>query len=151
MKKLFVLLVVTGLWLGASSPASADYSVSIGYNSGDAGCGRPAYYPAYNHYPRHKKVFFWNSNRHFYRHQPVVIHKKTVVYSNDPRPAPESQEKLGISDIVVLAQAGVSDTVIIEKIRRTGSVFTLSAEEVGALRQEGVSAKVVNYMLNTKR
>lgn len=138
MRKFLVLLAILGLWLGASSTASADYSVRIGYNSGDTGCGHPAYYPAQGHYLRHKKIVYRTYRYHPYRHNPVVVLRET-------------QEKLGISDIVVLAQAGVSDAVIIEKIRKTGSVFTLSVEEVGALRQEGVSAKVINYMLNTKR
>lgn len=62
-----------------------------------------------------------------------------------------SGEKLGISDIIVLSKAGVGDDAIIDKIARTGSVFSLSVEEIEALRKEGVSSRVVNYMLSTKR
>ncbi|MFH1692056.1 MAG: YMGG-like glycine zipper-containing protein [Candidatus Omnitrophota bacterium] len=60
-----------------------------------------------------------------------------------------SAEKLGISDIIVLAQSGVSDDVIIEKISKTKSVFNLSVEEIEALRKQGVSSRVINVMLDT--
>lgn len=60
-----------------------------------------------------------------------------------------SQEKLGISDVIVLSKSGISDDLIIDKIARTGSVFTLSVEEIEALRKEGVSTRVVNTMMST--
>lgn len=63
-----------------------------------------------------------------------------------------SGEKLGMSDVIVLAKAGLSDEAIINKINTTGSVYTLSVEEIEALRKEGVSSRVVNHMLlSTKR
>lgn len=61
-----------------------------------------------------------------------------------------SGEKLGISDIIVLSKAGLSDSDIIAKIAETGSVYRLSVEEIEALRKEGVSSRVVNYMMSTK-
>lgn len=62
-----------------------------------------------------------------------------------------STEKLGISDVIVLAKAGVSDDAIIGKIAKTGSVYSLSVEEIEALRKEGVSSTVINYMMSTTR
>jgi uncharacterized protein YcfJ len=62
-----------------------------------------------------------------------------------------SGEKLGISDVIILAKSGMSDDAIIDKIVKTGSVYTLSVEEVTALQKEGVSNRVVNYMMGTKR
>lgn len=62
-----------------------------------------------------------------------------------------SGEKLGISDVIVLAKSGMSDDAIIDKIARTGSVYDLSVEEIEALKKEGVSNRVVNYMMSTKR
>ncbi len=58
-------------------------------------------------------------------------------------------EKLGMSDVIALSKAGLSDPVIIDKIRATGSVYRLSVEEIELLRNEGVSSAVVNYMLDT--
>jgi len=58
-------------------------------------------------------------------------------------------EKLGISDVIALSKAGLSDGTIISKIVATGSVYTLSVEEIELLRKEGVSSAVVNAMLDT--
>lgn len=62
-----------------------------------------------------------------------------------------SGEKLGISDVVVLAKSGMTDDAIIAKIAETGSVYNLSVEEIEALRKEGVSTRVINYMMSTKK
>lgn len=59
------------------------------------------------------------------------------------------QEKLGISDVIVLAQSGMTDDAIIDKIARTGSVYDLSVEEIEALKKQGVSNRVINYMMST--
>ena len=61
-----------------------------------------------------------------------------------------SGEKLGISDVIVLSSAGLSDSDIIAKIAETGSVYRLSVEEIEALRREGVSSRVINYMMGTR-
>lgn len=60
-----------------------------------------------------------------------------------------SNEKLGLSDVIVLAKSGMTDDAIIDKIARTGSVYNLSVEEIEALRKEGVSNRVINYMMST--
>jgi len=135
MKKSLIFVVTLGLFAGFagfSSTAQADYSISIGYNTGRQYSGRNAYnHHAYRNYPY---ANYYHRNYPYYPDYPVVVQKR---------------ERLGISDVIVLSKAGVSDEVIIDKIRRTGSVFDLSVEEVEALRKEGVSARVVNYMLNT--
>jgi uncharacterized membrane protein len=58
-----------------------------------------------------------------------------------------SGEKLGISDVIVLAKSGMTDDAIIGKIAKTGSVYSLSVEEISMLQKEGVSNRVVNYMM----
>jgi len=62
-----------------------------------------------------------------------------------------SGEKLGISDVIVLAKSGIGDDAIIDKIAKTGSVYNLSVEEIEILKKEGVSNRVLNYMMDTKR
>jgi len=62
-----------------------------------------------------------------------------------------SGEKLGISDVIVLAKSGIGDDAIIDKIAKTGSVYNLSVEEIEILGKEGVSNRVVNYMMNTTK
>jgi hypothetical protein len=56
---------------------------------------------------------------------------------------------MGIVDVVQLAQAHVTDDVIISQIRATGSVFYLSANDTIWLKQQGVSDQVVEEMLAT--
>jgi len=59
------------------------------------------------------------------------------------------KEKLGISDVIVLAKSGMTDDAIIAKIAETGSIYNLSVEEVTTLQKEGVSNRVINYMMAT--
>lgn len=142
MKRSLIFVVTLGLFAGFAgfaSTARADYSISVGYNTDRQYSVRNIYYPhVYRHYPR---VYYYQPHYPYY---PVVV-QKNVVYKQ----ASNTGERFGISDVIVLSKAGVNDDIIIEKIRRTGSVFDLGVEEVEALRKEGVSARVVNYMLNT--
>lgn len=62
-----------------------------------------------------------------------------------------SKEKLGISDVIILAKSGMTDDAIIAKIAETGSIYNLSVEEINVLQKEGVSTRVVNYMMATSK
>ncbi len=97
-----------------------------------------------------------------YRHgRKYVIYSRINNYGHYPhgyyyRPNKEvrvisTKERLGISDVIVLEKAGVNDDVIIQKIVSTGAIFNLTVEEVEALRQEGVSSRVINFMLSRKK
>lgn len=61
-----------------------------------------------------------------------------------PRPQPLSQ-----ADIISMVKAGVADEEIIRRIDGTRTVFRLSSDDVIRLRNEGVSDRIVNYMLDT--
>ncbi len=50
-------------------------------------------------------------------------------------------------DVVKLTQAGLGDEVIIAKIRKDGTVFDLSAADILELKKAGVTAKVLQAML----
>jgi hypothetical protein len=63
--------------------------------------------------------------------------------------APGPNGPLGLTDVVQMAQAHVSDQVIISQIRSTGSVFHLSANDTIWLKQNGVSDPVIHEMLAT--
>ncbi len=159
MRKLVIALTFLGASLLLAPAARAEYAFSITY-------GYPNLYKTDNactHNPGRgitcgpgRRVVRFPQPRHYYRGPKT---KTRIVYVNTDTPARvvtqevrvEAREKLGISDIVVLSKAGVSDAVIIGKIQATGSVFDLSVEEVEALRREGVSRPVINYMLDTAR
>ena len=61
-----------------------------------------------------------------------------------PRPATLAQ-----ADIISMVKVGVADEEIIRRIDATRTVFRLGSEDVISLRNEGVSDRVVNYMLDT--
>ena len=67
-----------------------------------------------------------------------------MVAANNPPRGP-----LGITDVVQMAQAHVTDEVIISQIRATGAVYRLSANDTIWLKQQGVSDAVVEEMLAT--
>jgi hypothetical protein len=54
-----------------------------------------------------------------------------------------------IAEVKSMAKAGVSDDVIISQIRNTRTIYHLAAADVIALRDAGVSDKVLNFMINT--
>jgi outer membrane lipoprotein SlyB len=73
--------------------------------------------------------------------------KKTAAQIAAATPPP--QKPLGIIDVVQLVQSHVSDDVIINMIRSTGSVFYLSSNDTIYLKQQGVDDVVITEMLAT--
>ncbi len=63
--------------------------------------------------------------------------------------APAPRGPLGLTDVAAMAQQHVSDDVIVSQIRTTGSVYTLSASDLGWLKTNGVSDRVVMEMQQT--
>jgi hypothetical protein len=56
---------------------------------------------------------------------------------------------LGLTDVAQMAQQHISDEVIIQQIRTTGSVYHLSPSDIDYLKQNGVSDAVVLEMQAT--
>lgn len=54
----------------------------------------------------------------------------------------------GVADILHLKQAEVSDDTIIAFIKNSGNSYGLNADQIIYLRQQGLSAAVINTMLN---
>lgn len=55
-------------------------------------------------------------------------------------------QRMGIADVIGLAQAGHSDTVIINQIRSTRSSFSLVPSDLDMLKNAGVSQRVIAEM-----
>ena len=68
----------------------------------------------------------------------------TVGCATTPRPIPLTQ-----ADVISMVKAGVTDEEIMRRIDDTRTVFRLSSDDVIRLRNEGISDRVVNYMLDT--
>jgi hypothetical protein len=55
---------------------------------------------------------------------------------------------LSLEDVVKLSQAGVSEDVIITRIKKNGKAFDLSAEELVDLKKAGISETIVKFLLD---
>lgn len=58
-------------------------------------------------------------------------------------------QPLTVADVKALAQARLSDEVIISQIRTSRTVYHLGAVDIIDLKNAGVSDVVINYMINT--
>jgi len=58
-------------------------------------------------------------------------------------------QPLSPADVVNLTRARVSDNVIISQIRNTRTTYRLSAQDIIYLQQNGVSTRVIDFMVNT--
>lgn len=66
------------------------------------------------------------------------------------RAAAEAQRTaLRLEDVVYMVQSHVSDPVIINQVRTTGSVYHLTANDIAYLKAQGVSDAVVSEMQAT--
>jgi hypothetical protein len=65
-----------------------------------------------------------------------------------PRVAYPSQP-MSLADVKMLAKSGVSDEVILSQIRNSHTVYRLSAAEILDLKDNNVSEKVIDFMINT--
>ncbi len=53
------------------------------------------------------------------------------------------------ADVIALAKSGLSEDVIINQIRATRTVYRLTTAEIIDMKNNGVSDKVIDYMINT--
>ncbi len=58
---------------------------------------------------------------------------------------------LSLVKIAEMASDGVPDDVIIDEIKKTGSVYVLDAETIDYLKDNGVSDVVIDYMTSTSK
>jgi outer membrane lipoprotein SlyB len=61
----------------------------------------------------------------------------------------EQGQPLSVADVKALAQARLSDDVIISQIRNSRTVYHLSVSDIIDLKNSGVSERVIDYMINT--
>jgi len=70
------------------------------------------------------------------------------------QPAPASQPapqlSYGVPQILQLVKANVSDSIIVNYIQNSGTIYSLKADEIVYLKQQGVSDAVLNAMLNQR-
>lgn len=68
-------------------------------------------------------------------------------------PAVAAPAKLpyGVEDVLKLSRAQVGDEIILNYIRNSGTIYTLGPQEIVYLRNQGVSDRVVNAMIDQRR
>ena len=62
--------------------------------------------------------------------------------------SPDSSVPLSLEDVVKLSQAGVSEDIIITKIKKDAKPFDLSADEVTELKKVGISDTIIKFLLD---
>jgi len=83
---------------------------------------------------------------------PIVVQAQTPVVSSVPQeqvvaaPLPR-----GASEIVKLSRAQVNEDVIVSYVQNSGSTYRLNSDDIVRLRSEGVSARVINVMLENHK
>lgn len=65
---------------------------------------------------------------------------------NQQPSAAVSSTQLTVSQVVDMSQQGVSESIIIDRIRSTNSRFILTRQDVDYLKKQGVSQKVIDAM-----
>jgi hypothetical protein len=61
----------------------------------------------------------------------------------------EQGQPLAVNDVEALAHAGIGDDLIISQIRNSRTVYHLTTADIIALKNAGVSERVIDYMINT--
>jgi hypothetical protein len=67
-------------------------------------------------------------------------------YATQQQAIQSARGPLGLEEVVRMAQSNVGDDVIIEQIRLTNAFYTLNAEQLIWLKQQGVSDRVIRAM-----
>jgi hypothetical protein len=74
----------------------------------------------------------------------IAILQSCVVYR------PNTSQLVSVTDIVQMSKDGLSSKDIIGEIRHSHTVYSLKADQLVKLRDEGVQDSVLNYMEETK-
>src|SRR5450755_4995385 len=61
---------------------------------------------------------------------------------------PGSATPLSVEEVVKLCQTGLSEELIVTKVKKNGKAFDLSTEELLELKKSGVSDNIIKYLLD---
>ncbi len=107
------------------------------------------YYRHERFYPRdyffYRKLFCYPENRFYYYYD--VYPEKRYYYSEEKDIYPTNPDYLPLTSIANMGSQGVPDIVIIDEIKRTRSTYKLNSEIITYLRQNGVTDRVIDFML----
>ena len=61
----------------------------------------------------------------------------------------EQGRPLSVDDVQALSRAGIGDDLIISQIRNSRTIYHLTTADIIALKNSGVSERVIDFMINT--
>ena len=64
---------------------------------------------------------------------------------------PAIQYPYGVDDVVKLSRAQISEDIIVNFVQNSGATYSLSSKDIVNLKNEGVSDRVLNAMLDQKK
>src|SRR5208282_4036939 len=80
----------------------------------------------------------------------VIAQNSTTTAQPAAASQPAPQLSYGVPQVLQLEQAKVSDGVIVNYIQNSGTIYSLKADEIVYLKQQGVSDAALNAMLNQR-
>jgi hypothetical protein len=85
---------------------------------------------------------------------PTAVDRDSPAVSPRAQSPPQIQrsdkgQSLGVADVKALVKAGLSEEDILSQIRNSHTVYHLTAAEIIDLKENGVSEKVIDFMINT--
>ncbi len=113
----------------------------------------PHYYRSHRHYPDsfffYRRFYYYPRRRYYYFYD--YYPEKRYYYESERSIYPSNPEYLSITSIANMGSQGVPEAVIIEEIKRTGSVYKLTSEIITYLKHNNVSDAVIDVMLETSK
>jgi hypothetical protein len=71
-----------------------------------------------------------------------------LLFGQEPQSAPPVPGSLTIEEVLRLSTAGVTDELIVARVKRNAKAFDLNSDEIVALKKSGVSETVIKYLLD---
>jgi len=75
----------------------------------------------------------------------------SVTITATPATAEPVKLSYGVDDVLKLSRAQVSEDVITTYIRNTGTIYDLKPKEIVYLKEQGVSDRIINTMMDQRR
>ncbi len=78
-----------------------------------------------------------------------ALFAQVKVTGEAPPPPPAARAQVTVSDVIKMSNAGVSDDMIIEQIKKNSQPFDLTPDQLVRLKQNSVSERVIRFMMPT--
>lgn len=80
-----------------------------------------------------------------------ITHREKIIrITVAARQDAESPKRMGINDVVALVRGKVSDDIIVNQMRTTGTIFALTIQDIVLLKANQVSDRVIIEMQNSR-